>query len=74
MAAESMTSATSQPFAATGSSLPPAGPTATPQLVEIDVGPWRRISVLFRATQVAKSEESGSIWYWRPDEMACLER
>jgi hypothetical protein len=53
------------------SSLPGAGPGAKPQLVEIDVAPWHRISVLFRAVQ-GESEGNGKVWYWRPDAMTRL--
>ena len=51
------------------SSLPTAGPSATPHLIEIDVAPWHRISVLFCSVQ-GESEEYGKIWYWRPESMA----
>jgi hypothetical protein len=53
------------------SSLPAAGPTAPPHLIEIDVAPWHRISVLYRSVQ-GESEESGKVWYWRPEAMARL--
>ena len=66
-----MTSATPQSFEAP-TSLPVAGPNAKPQLVEIDVGPWQRISVQFRAVHARRNEEAGSIWYWRPDAMTRL--
>jgi hypothetical protein len=52
--------------------LPPAGPNAKPQQVEIAVAPWQRVAVLFRAAHVAKSEESGSVWYWRPERVIPL--
>lgn len=50
--------------------LPTAGPTALPQLIEIDVAPWRRIAVLFRSVKAERGEESGTIWYWRPETAA----
>ncbi len=51
---------------------PSAGPNAAPQLVEIDVTPWQRICVTYRPAQAMKSEESGSVWYWRPDTVTSL--
>ena len=65
------TSVTSQPFEV-HTSLPVAGPNAKPQLVEIDVAPWQRISVQFKAVHARRNEEAGSIWYWRPDTMPRL--
>ena len=53
-------------------SLPIAGPTAMPQLIEIDVAPWRRIAVLFRSVKAERGEESGAIWYWRPETAASV--
>lgn len=55
----------------TPSSLPTAGPTATPHLVEIDVAPWQRISVLFCSVQ-GETAECGKVWYWRPESMGRL--
>lgn len=49
-----------------GESLPIAGPQSVPQTVEIDVGPWQRISVRFQAVKVSLSDEVGSVWYWQP--------
>ena len=53
--------------------LPAAGPSAKPQMVEIDVAPWQRIAVLFRAVHATRTEESGSVWYWRPDAMSRID-
>jgi len=55
-------------------SLPSAGPGVTPQLIEIDVAPWQRIAVMFRASQAVRNDESGTIWYWRPDSVTRLDR
>jgi hypothetical protein len=55
-------------------SLPSAGPGASPQLIEIDVAPWQRIAVMFRASQAIRNDESGTIWYWRPDTVTRLDR
>ncbi len=54
--------------------LPIAGPHAEPQTVEIDVAPWQRISVQFRAVRVSRCAEAGSVWYWQPDKMTRLNR
>jgi hypothetical protein len=52
--------------------LPPAGPQAQPQVVEIDVTPWRRVSIRFRPAHATKSDESGSVWYWRPEPLGLV--
>ena len=57
-----------------GRRLPPAGPGVEPQLVEVLVGPWSRISVLFRATHVDRSQETGATWYWRPETVVRLDQ
>jgi hypothetical protein len=51
--------------------LPSAGPSASPHLMEIDVGPWHRISVLF-CPVLGETAECGKVWYWRPESMARL--
>ncbi len=66
-------SATSQPSEAF-SSLPVAGPNAKPQLVEIDVAPWQRIAVLYKAVHASRTAESGSVWYWRPELVSRLQQ
>ena len=52
--------------------LPPAGPQAKPQLVEVDVTPWRRISLRFLPAHATKSDESGLVWYWRPEPLGLV--
>jgi hypothetical protein len=69
-----MTSSTAYVPLSIPSPLPTAGPGASPQLIEIDVAPWQRIAVLFRASQAARNDESGTIWYWRPDSVARVAR
>jgi hypothetical protein len=70
----SMTSDTEYVPLSIPSALPTAGPGARPQLIEIDVAPWQRIEVLFRASQATRNDESGTIWYWRPESVAHVDR
>ena len=70
----SMTSAPSFVSHDVPTSLPSAGPGVSPQLIEIDVAPWQRIAVMFRASQAVRNDESGTIWYWRPDSVTRLDR
>ncbi len=53
--------------------MPPAGPAAKPQTVDILVAPWQRITVIFRSVHAQRTGETGSVWYWRPDSMARAE-
>ena len=52
--------------------LPPAGPQAQPQLVEVAVTPWRRIAIRFHPAHATKTDESGSVWYWRPEPLGLV--
>lgn len=53
--------------------MPPAGPAAKPQTVDILVAPWQRITVIFRSVHAQRTGETGSVWYWRPDSMVRAE-
>jgi len=55
---QAITSPTPQTYEAMGQ-LPIAGPNVKPQTLEIDVAPWQRISVQFKAVHADVPPETG---------------